>query len=111
MIEEKIEVKSSKQSTSTKKSSSKKSTTKKNTQTKKSTSSRGSKKNSNKAALVGEDVIIIKDEDSSVRYVPESDNETHMIWAFVVLFFLLFVVMVLAFIPWSVFNIKVFDNI
>ena len=111
VIEEKIEVKSSKQSTSTKKSSSKKSTTKKNTQTKKSTSSRGSKKNSNKAALVGEDVIIIKDEDSSVRYVPESDNETHMIWAFVVLFFLLFVVMVLAFIPWSVFNIKVFDNI
>ena len=34
-----------------------------------------------------------------------------MIWAFVVLFFLLFVVMVLAFIPWSVFNIKAFDTI
>ena len=111
--EEKIEVKSSKESSSTKKSSSKKSTTKSKTQTKKSTSStsKGSKKNNNKAALVGEDVIIIKDEDSSVRYVPESDNKKHMIWAFVVFFLLLFIVMVLAFIPWSVFNIKVFDNV
>ena len=111
VIEEKIEVKSSKESSSTKKSSSKKSTTKSKTQTKKSTSSKGSKKSNNKAALVGEDVIIIKDEDSSVRYVPESDNKKHMIWAFVVFFLLLFIVMVLAFIPWSVFNIKVFDNV
>ena len=111
VIEEKIEVKSSKESSSTKKSSSKKSTTKSKTQAKKSTSSKGSKKSNNKAALVGEDVIIIKDEDSSVRYVPESDNKDHMIWAFVVFFLLLFIVMVLAFIPWSVFNIKVFDNV
>ena len=111
VIEEKIEVKSSKESSSARKSSSKKSTTKSKTQAKKSTSSKGSKKNNNKAALVGEDVIIIKDEDSSVRYVPESDNKKHMIWAFVVFFLLLFIVMVLAFIPWSVFNIKVFDNV
>ena len=111
VIEEKIEVKSSKESSSTKKSSSKKSTTKSKTQTKKSTSSKGSKKSNNKAALVGEDVIIIKDEDSSVRYVPESDNKDHMIWAFVVFFLLLFIVMVLAFIPWNVFNIKLFDNV
>lgn len=111
VVKEKIEVKSSKESASTKKSTSKKTTTKSKTQTKKSTSSRGSKKNNNKAALVGEDVIIIKNDDSSVRYVPESDNNTHMIWPFVVLFLLLFIVMVLAFIPWSVFNIKLFDNI
>ena len=60
---------------------------------------------------MGEDIIIIKDEDTGERFVPESDNKSHMIWAFVVLFLLLFILMVLAFIPWSVFNIKLFDNI
>ena len=110
VIEEKIEVKPSKESSTTKKSSSKKSTTKSKTQAKKS-SSKGGKKNNNKAALVGDDVIIIRDEETGERYVPESDNKTHMIWAFVVLFLLLFIVMVLAFIPWNVFNIKLFDNV
>jgi len=114
VFEEKIEVKSSKttdKSSSSKKNVSRKSTSKVKSSTKKSTSSKTSKKNNNKAALVDDDVIIIKDDDSSIKYVPSSDNKDHMIWVFVILFFLLFIIMILSFVPWSAFNIKLFDTI
>lgn len=84
--EEKEEVEEKK--TSSKKTSTKKSSTKKST--KKTTS-----KNANKAALVDEDVIV-------------ANNGKHYKTAtFYILFGLLFILMVLAFIPWeSAFGIK-----
>ncbi len=90
--EEKEEKKTSSKKTSTKKSSTKKSTTKSSSKksTKKTTS-----KNANKAALVDEDVIVA------------NSGKHYNTVTFSILFGLLFVLMILAFIPWeSAFGIK-----
>lgn len=57
-------------------------------------------KNPNKAAVIEEDVII----------VPAKVSGSHKIWPFVLTFSLLFVLFVLAFIPWSTFGIDAFDK-
>lgn len=90
--EEVEEKKTSSKQTSTKKSSTKKSTTKSSSKksTKKTTS-----KNANKAALVDEDVIVA------------NSGKHYNTVTFSILFGLLFVLMILAFIPWeSAFGIK-----
>ena len=90
--EEVEEKKTSSKKTSTKKSSTKKSTTKSSSKksTKKTTS-----KNANKAALVDEDVIVA------------NSGKHYNTVTFSILFGLLFVLMILAFIPWeSAFGIK-----
>lgn len=117
-IEEKvIEKKSSSSKTS---SSSKKSTSKKNTKSSSSKSSKSSKsrKSDNKAALRDEDILVVKesvlnDGDDEDYLVPTRVGTTHSIWPFVVGFFLLFVLVVMAFITWGEggFGITLFDDV
>ena len=57
-------------------------------------------KSANKAALIEEDVII----------VPAKVNGNHKIWPLVLTFSLLFVLFVLAFLPWSVFKVDAFEK-
>ena len=57
-------------------------------------------KNSNKAALIEEDVII----------VPAKVSGKHKVWPLVLTFSLLFVLFVLAFMPWSLFKVDAFDK-
>ncbi len=93
--------------TTTKKSTTKKGTTKKST-TKKSTSKTGTKKSTrgksaNKAALKDEDIIVVKADESTKDegLVPTIVNSTHKIWPLVCGFILLFLIVVLAFMPWD----------
>ena len=84
---------------SAKKAPAKKSTAKKTT-TKKTTKSSKKGKNANKAALIDEDVIV----------VPAKVSGSHKIWPFVLTFSLLFVLFVLAFMPWATFKVDMFDK-
>ncbi len=84
---------------SAKKAPAKKSTVKKTT-TKKTTKSSKKGKNANKAALIDEDVIV----------VPAKVSGSHKIWPFVLTFSLLFVLFVLAFMPWATFKVDMFDK-
>ena len=90
--------------TTSKKSTNKKSTSKNSKKTTKS-------KNPNKAALKDEDVIVVSGE-KDMKYVPNSVSSKHKIWPLVVVFSLLFVVFVLAFINWNekVFAVSLFDD-
>lgn len=96
-----------------KKSTKSSSATKKGTKsTAKKTSSK-TRKSVNKAALKDEDIIVVKENmDNSRDYlVPEVAGSDHKIWPLVTLFILLFVVFVLAFLPWkAVFNVDLFEN-
>ena len=117
-VEEKEEkVAEVKKTNETKKTTSnKKSTTtaKKKTSTKKSTTkSSKSRKSDNKAALKDEDIIVVKETVSDDNeLVPETVDKKHKVWPFVVIFSLLLVLMVLAFISWgdTGFGVKAFDN-
>lgn len=107
--EEVIEVKDvvEEDTTSTKKATSKKATksTKTSSKTtkgtsKKSTTKKTTKKNANKAAVIAEDVIAVN-----------TNTKKANVWPFHVFFSLLFILMVLAFIPWSdAFGVKAFTN-
>ncbi len=101
------EKKTTAKKTTTKKSTTKKGTTKKST-TKKSTSKTGTKKSTrgksaNKAALKDEDIIVVKADESTKDegLVPTIVNSTHKIWPLVCGFILLFLIVVLAFMPWD----------
>ena len=110
--EEVVEVKAEKpadKKTTAKKSTAKKTTAKKTTSKKTTTksgakkSSKGKGKNANKAALKDEDIIVAK-VDENVKdegLVPTIVDSKHKIWPLVIGFIFLFVLMVLAFIPWS----------
>ncbi|MBQ8131574.1 MAG: hypothetical protein IJ193_03695 [Bacilli bacterium] len=97
------EKKPAKKSTSKAKSTakdSKKESTKKTT-TKKS-SGKKSSKNNNKAAATGDDVIVIKGGEETDSYlVPVDEEKKHSTWALICGFALLFVVLILAFVPWN----------
>lgn len=117
--EEKVEVKATaKKATSTKgaKKNSKSANTKKSSGTKKTTSKTSSKssRKDNKAAAKGDEVIVVKEslvDDSLEQYVPTVVDSKHKVWPIVVGFLLLFVIMILAFIPWnSVFEIEAFTK-
>lgn len=107
--EEVIEVKDvvEEDTTSTKKATSKKATksTKTSSKTtkgtsKKSTTKKTTKKNANKAAVIAEDVIAIN-----------TNTKKANVWPFHLFFSLLFILMVLAFIPWSdAFGVNAFTN-
>ena len=72
------------------------------------------RKSNNKAALKDEDIIVVK-ENMSEDYglIPEATEKKHTIWPIVVLFSLLFLLLVLAFISWgdNGFGIKLFDDV
>ena len=57
-------------------------------------------KNANKAALIEEDVIV----------VPAKVDGKHKVWPFVLTFSLLFILFVLAFLPWTSFGVTAFDD-
>ena len=131
-VEEKVVVKEEKKTTAKKSTSkstkgaksststAKKTTTKKKTtSTKKASSTKGksSSKSSRKdikAAAKGDDVIVVKEaivNDSVEKFVPTVVDSKHSIWPIVTGFILLFVVMILAFIPWSdTFGTEVFAD-
>ena len=83
--------KASAKKTPAKKTPAKKTSAKKTTKTRKS---------ANKAALIEEDVII----------VPAKVSGSHKIWPLVVTFSLLFVLFVIAFIPWTSFKVDAFEK-
>ncbi len=102
-------VKSDKDTKSTKsksKSSASKTTSKKNTKS-------SSKKNI-KAALKDEEVIVVKEnvKHSEVdKFVSPSSNGNHNIWPFVTMFVILFILVVLAFMPWATgFGVEAFST-
>lgn len=82
---------------------------------KKGKSSKTNKKNNNKAAVKGEDIIVVKESVNSEDdgLVPTIVDSKHKIWPLVVGFMLLFILLVLAFIPWgeSGFGVKLFDDV
>ena len=93
-----------------KKSASKSSSTKKTTSKKTSSKSR---KSVNKAALKDEDIIVVKENmDNNKDYlVPNVAGAQHKVWPLVTLFILLFIVLLLAFLPWTtVFKVDLFDK-
>ena len=94
-------------STKTTKTTSK---TSKNTKSKSSSKS-GTKKNSKsssrkniKAAVKDEEVIVVKEavngDGALSKFVPDEVTTKHSIWPFMVMFILLFVLLVLAYLPW-----------
>ena len=92
-----------------KNSNSKNNTSKKGNSSKKSSSK--SKKNVHKAALMDEDVIVVKAEEEAL--VPKMSSKKTKIAPIVVIFSLLFILFVLAFIPWgdNGFKIKFFTDL
>ncbi len=112
-LEVEVEKKASAKKTTTKKSTAKKSTAKKSG-AKKTTKSGAKKKNANKAALKEKDIIVVKalENDNETGLVPTVVSSKHKIWPLVVGFILLFVIMVLAFIPWgdNGFKVQAFAN-
>ncbi len=71
---------------------------------KKSTKKGKSSKNNNKAALKDDDIIVVKESvitDTDEGYVPNNVTSKHRVWPFVLGFILLFILLVLAFIPWG----------
>lgn len=71
------------------------------------------KTSKNSKAAAKEEVIVVKEEKDSSEFVPASVSKKHKVWPFVVTFALLFILMVLAFIPWGEtgFGIKLFDDV
>ncbi len=107
----------SKKTTQNKKNSSKsKSSAKGSSKTTKNTTAKGSKtrKNNNKAALKDNNVIVVKDaaDVKSGYLVPEKENGKHTIWPFICGFILMFILVVMAFMPWGEggFNLTIFKN-
>lgn len=111
IVEEKKATASKKANTTKKNSTTTKK--KKSTKGKSTTKSSKSRKSDNKAALKDEDIIVVKENVSSDQdLIPGTVDTKHKIWPFVVMFSLLLVLMILAFISWGEngFGIKAFDN-
>ncbi len=88
----------------------------KTSKTKSSTKKGKTSKNNNKAALKDDDIIVVKESvslDETEGYVPTVVNKKHKVWPFVVGFLLLFILLVLAFIPWGEygFGVKFFTEL
>lgn len=104
------EVKKQQSKTTTKKSTSKNTKSSKSKSTSKSSKSR---KSDNKAALKDEDIIVVKEGlNDNGTLVPSTVDTKHKVWPFVLMFTLLFVVFVLAFITWGDpgFGVTLFDD-
>ncbi len=102
-----------KKTTKTSNSSKKKPANKKTSNSKKTNSKSTKKKNNNKAALKDGKVIVLteaEEVDSVTEYVPSKSGSNHSVWPFTVLFILLFILVVLAFISWDAMGVKLFNN-
>ena len=119
VVEVKEEVKASKTTKSTK-STSKSTKSTKSTKGSKSTSKSGSKKTSKsssrkniKAAVKDEEVIVVKESinGTSEEFVPAKVDSKHSVWPFILMFALLFVLMILAYMPWvNAFGVNAFTT-
>ncbi len=82
--------------------------------TKNSKSSSKSSKKDIKAAVKDDDVIVVadgNDDDSLGGFIPERTNKKNSTWLFTLSFIILFVIMILAFIPWNdVFKVTAFSD-
>ena len=97
-------------SKTTKSSSTKKSGSKSKSSNKSGSKSKSKKKNDNKNDLVEKDVIVVK-ENGTDEFVPTRVDATHKVWPIVLSIFVMFVVLLLAFIPWeNAFGSKVFTK-
>ena len=99
--------------TKTTSSSSKKKPANKKTSNSKKTNKSTKKKNNNKAALKDDKVIVLTEAEtveSVSEYVPSGSGKNHSVWPFRVLFILLFILVVLAFISWDAIGVKLFNN-
>ncbi|MBQ3510879.1 MAG: hypothetical protein IJA30_01125 [Bacilli bacterium] len=95
---------SAKKTTTAKKASSTKSTSTKKASSSKGKSSSKSSRKDIKAAAKGDDVIVVKESlvnDSMEKFVPTMVDSKHKIWPIVTGFIIMFIVMLLAFIPWA----------
>ena len=106
-----VEVKTSK--TTVTKKTTKKAAPKKSS---KSSSKSTKKKNSNKAALKDGKVIVLTEAESvgnESGYIPKGSSSKHSVWPFVVLFVLLLILVVLAFVSWDAegIGIKLFADV
>ena len=116
MKEEKVVVSENKKETvkaNNKKSSSKSNSKGKSSSNKKSTTkSSKTRKSVNKAALKDDEVIVIKD-NTKDYLIPEKVNKDAKVLPFIIIFGLLFILFVLAFIPWgdNGFKIKFFTDL
>lgn len=102
-----------KKTTKTSNSSKKKPANKKTSNSKKTNSKSTKKKNNNKAALKDGKVIVLteaEEVDTVTGYVPSKSGSNHSVWPFTVLFILLFILVVLAFISWDAMEVKLFNN-
>ncbi len=119
---EKVVSEKTKEKTSTKKKSTtnknakkpQNSGNKKSTSAKKSTSKAKASRKDNKAASKGDDVIVVKEslvDDSINDLVPTVVDSKHKVWPIVVGFVLLFVITVMALLPWSeLFGLDTFEK-
>jgi len=117
-VEEKVVV--VKKTTTTKKTTSnnrgrKSSSTTRKSSTKKGSSNRGRKSNSSRNnhafARLSSVISVDTKEEVENEFVPNVADERHSIWAIVSVIVCLFVLVILAFIPWSnAFGVTVFDN-
>ena len=104
VVEEKVEVHHNNRKAPAKK------TTSKNTGKKSNKKSSKSRRSDNKAALKDEDIIVVKDGVMEEDLVPTLSGGNHKVWPFALTFCLLFILYVLAFLPWSAWGVKAFDN-
>ncbi len=69
-----------------------------------------SRRSDNKAALKDEDIIVVKDGVMEEDLVPTLSGGRHKVWPIAVAFSLLFILFVLAFLPWGSWGVKAFDT-
>ena len=103
VVEKKVSLPAPKKEVSNKGSNNKKSSKK---------NSSKSRRNDNKAAFREEDVIIVKETVGDANYlVPSENTKKGKVWPIAVVFGLLFVLFVLAFIPWEQFGVTFFTDL
>ncbi len=110
VVEEKVEEKAVAPVKEVKKTTTKSSKSTKTTKKSTKKSSSKTRKSVNKAALKEEEVIVVRETVKENAFIPAAVNEKHSTWPFIVLFSLLFVLFVLAFMPWDALGVKVFSE-
>ena len=110
-VDEKVASVKEEVKTPAKKPASKSTNTGKKTNKKSNKKSSKSRRSDNKAALKDEEIIVVKDGVMEEDLVPTLSGGHHKVWPVVLVFSLLFVLFVLAFLPWSSWGVKLFDTV
>ena len=110
---EKVEATVEKKKVTSNKTTAKKTTSKGSKNSGKSTVSKSKKKNNNKAALKDENIIVVKETMvKNDEFVPHPVNIEKTTLPITIIFGLMYILFILAFIPWgqSGFGVKLFEN-